>query len=247
MRQLKNVYHQLKYFFDLFLKVNWIKTIYFNFKMFHFETAKKLPVFFYGKVKFQSLKGSIVIEAPIKRGMIGFGQPYEMNTKHIGIAELFLEGTIVFKGYVQFGKDYFIHIAKDAKLEMGNMSSLGSRGKIICTTSIKFGEYTRIGSESQVIDTNFHQMINTLTNEVLPISSSIYLGDYNFISNRVTILSKTKTPNYCTIASNSLCTKNYSEYGENTLIGGVPAMLIKENISRNWSNEKELLDKWLKI
>jgi hypothetical protein len=97
--------------------------------------------------------------------------------------------------------------------------------------------------------------LNYVRCRVAPLACLVYLVVvlkanklvYNFISNRVTILSKTKTPNYCTIASNSLCTKNYSEYGENTLIGGVPAMLIKENISRNWSNEKELLDKWLKI
>jgi len=215
--------------------------------MFPYETAIKIPVFFYGKVKFQSLKGNIQIDAPIRRGMIGFGQPYEMNTKHIGIAELFLEGNIVFKGFVQFGKDYFVHISKGSMLEMGNMSSIGSRGKIICTNSIRFGRYTRIGSESQLIDTNFHQMIDTITKEKHLISSPINLGDFNFISNRVTILSKTITPSYCTIASNSLCTKNYIQLGENILIGGIPAKLLKSNISRNWDEEIELLDKWLKI
>jgi acetyltransferase-like isoleucine patch superfamily enzyme len=247
MIHIRRIYHRVKYIKNLFIKVNWIKTIYFNFKIFPYETAIKLPVFFYGKVKFQSLKGNIQIDAPIRRGMIGFGQPYEMNTKHIGIAELFLEGNIVFKGFVQFGKDYFVHISKGSMLEMGNMSSIGSRGKIICAELIRFGNYTRIGSESQVIDTNFHQMINTFNGETYPMKSQIYLGDFNFVSNRVTILSKTITPNYCTIASNTLCSKNYLNLGENILIGGIPAKLIKENISRDWEIEKELLDKWLKI
>lgn len=230
-----------------FLSINWIKTIYFNFKMFPYEIAKKLPVFFYGKVKFHSLNGTIFIDAEIQTAMIGFGQPYEMIKNKNLTSEFSLEGKLIFKGYVQFGKGYFVCVQKDAILEMGHMSSLASKGKIICTKNIVFGNYTRMGSESQVIDTNFHQMINTLTGEKYEMSNSIILGNYNFISNRVTIIGKTKTPDNCTIASNSLCTKDYTELGENILIGGIPSKLIKNNISRDWEAEKESLDMWLKI
>ena len=76
--------------FKIARKVNWVKTLYFNFKMFSFSIARKLPVFFYGSIKFTSMKGEIKIKAPIKSGMIGFGQPYEMTTRSCGIAELFL-------------------------------------------------------------------------------------------------------------------------------------------------------------
>ena len=47
-------------------KVNWIKTLYFNFRKFPFDVAIKLPLIFYGKVKFQSIRGEIIINAPIK-------------------------------------------------------------------------------------------------------------------------------------------------------------------------------------
>lgn len=243
INEFRNIKKKLKFI----LKVNWIKTIYFNFKKFPFSIAKKLPVFFYGKVKFQDISGEIIINAQIRKGMIGFGQPYEMNTVHNGIAEIMLAGKLICNGHVQFGKDYFIYVKKNAILEMGNMSSIASSGKIICTNSVTFGNYARIGSESQVIDTNFHQMIDVLTNKKLEISAPIKMGDYNFISNRVTILSKSITPNYCTIASNSLCTKDYSTLGENILIGGVPAKLLKTNISRDWEGEKENMGIWLKI
>lgn len=217
--------------------INWIKTIYFNLKKFPLKTAFKFPVIFYGKVKFQSIKGKVTINTPIKRGMIGFAQSYEMNTVSIGIAEIMLEGEIIFNGQVHFGKDFFVYVKKDSILEMGDCSSIGSRGKIICTNNIVFGNFTRIGSECQVIDTNFHQMISIITEEKYPISAPIKLGNYNFISNRVTILSKTITPDYCTIASNTVCTKDYSTLGSNILVGGVPAKLLKENISRDWERE----------
>ena len=218
-------------------KVNWIKTLYFNFRKFPFDVAIKLPLIFYGKVKFQSIRGEIIINAPIKRAMIGFGEPYEMNTVSIGLAEIMIEGKIIFNGKVQFGKHNFLYVKEGAVLEMGNKSSIGSRGKIICTESITFGNYARIGSESQVIDTNFHEMINTETNEVYKMTMPIVIGNYNFISNRVTLLSKTKTPNYCTIASNTLCNKDYTVLGENVLIGGIPAQLLNKNIKRNWEVE----------
>lgn len=241
------IHLNIKQKISFFCKVNWLKTIYFNFKKFPFSIAIQLPVFFYGKVHFQNISGKVIIDYPIKRGMIGFGQPYEMTTQEKGIAELVLLGSIVFKGHVQFGKDYFIYVKENADLIMGHMSSLASNGKIICSNAIHFGDYARIGSESQIIDTNFHQMVDVLTNEKFPISAPIVIGNYNFISNRVTILSKTILPNFCTVASNSLCTKDYSSLNENSLIGGVPAKLIKSNISRDWEGEKENMNKWLII
>ncbi|WP_445721869.1 acyltransferase [Flavobacterium sp.] len=229
-----------------FFKINWVKTIYFNFKKFPFKIAKKLPVVFYGKVKFQNISGEIIINAPIEKGMISFGKPYEMTTVSSGISEIMLSGKIIFNGYVQFGKDYFVFVSKKACLKMGDMSSVASNGKIICTKEIIFGDYARLGSECQVIDTNFHEMINTVTKEKYPVNLPIKIGNYNFISNRVTILSKTITPDYCTISSNSLCNKDYSIYGENVLIGGIPSKFLRENISRNWKEEKSSLDSFLK-
>lgn len=243
---LKNTYGKLRvlyYKMKFFYSVNWTKTLFFNFKKFPFETAKKLPIFFYGKVKFKSIKGEIVINAPIKRGMIGFGQPYEIISQSKGISSIFIQGTVVFNGYVQLGKDFFVHVSNTAILTMGNMSSLGNNGKIICYEKICLGNYARLGFESQIIDTTAHQMINTKTGEKYPLTEPIELGSYNYISNRVTILSGTKTPDYCTIASNSLCNKNYVSIGKNTLIGGIPAKLLKTDISRDWVGELEKLQK----
>lgn len=228
-----------------FLKVNWVKTLYFNYTKFPLVIAKQLPVYFYGKVKFNSIKGSIIINAPIKRAMIGFGQEYEQNTVHIGIAEIVLHGTMVFNGNAQFAKDYFIFVGKGAHAEFGHMAAMASRGKIICTNKIKFGDYARSGSECQFMDTDFHQMIDTNTGEHLPMNGTIELGNYNYICTAVSVMKNTKTADYCTVASNSVCNKDYSFLGQNILIGGMPAKLLKQNISRDWQGEQELLEKWM--
>lgn len=229
------------------MKINWFKTLYFNFKKFSFSIAKKLPVFFYGKVKFQHIDGEIVIDAPIQRGMIGFGQPYEKTTVHRGIAEIAISGKVTFRGHFQFGKDYFFFVKKDAIVELGHMASMATEGKIICTNKVILGDYARIGSESQIIDTNFHPMIDTVSGEKFTMHGPVTIGNYNYIGNRVSIMKDTITPDYCTVASNTLCNTDYTKYGKNVLIGGYPAKLLRNNIGRDWGYEKELLNKWLMI
>lgn len=240
-RKLSGFYHKMKFYYS----VNWTKTLYFNFKKFPFNVAKKLPVFFYGEVKLTNISGQIEISGDVKRAMIGFGQPYEMNTVHQGIAEIIISGTIIFKGHIQFGKDYFIFIGENGICEMGNMSSMGSNAKLICIEKVVFGNFTRIGAESQIMDSNFHQMIDTKTGEKFKMTSPIYLGNYNYFGNRVSIMQKTITPDYCTVASNSLCNSDYTNFGNNVLIGGIPAKFIKDNISRDWKAERNMLDKYL--
>lgn len=49
-------------------KRNWFAILYFNFKMLPFRQAVRLPFDFYGKIKFQSLKGKVIINTTVSRG-----------------------------------------------------------------------------------------------------------------------------------------------------------------------------------
>lgn len=242
-RGLRTIYHKLKFYYT----INWTKTFYFNFKKFPFATARKLPVIFYGKVKFHDLRGEIIIDSPIKMGMIGFGQTFELFKKDQGIAEFNLSGKLICKGYAHFGKDCLVYIGPNSYCEIGNMFALGSRGKLISYEKIIFGKYVRIGFESQLIDSNFHTILDLETGKVSSLTAPIQIGDYNWIGNRSTIMQKTITPNYCIIASNSLVNKDYSSLEQNILIGGIPAKLLKTNISRDWEGEEEHLRIHMKI
>lgn len=240
---LKGKYRAFKRKWKFFWSVNWIKTYYFNYKKFPYSIAKKLPVFFFGKVKFSDISGEVKIDAPIETAMIGFGQSFEFPTTYRGIAEISMRGKLVFNGNAQIGKDCVLYIDKDGYCEFGYMAALGSNVKLICKKKIVLGDWTGIGYESQLIDTNSHPMINTETSEPYPLVGEIVLGDYNSVSNRVSIMPHTKTPNYCVVASNSLCNRDYSGLGNNILLGGIPAKLIKNNFARDWESEKETLKK----
>ncbi|OUR99485.1 hypothetical protein A9Q86_12325 [Flavobacteriales bacterium 33_180_T64] len=207
--------------------------------MLPFSQAKKIPFYFFGRVKFSNLKGEVVIDAPIKKGMVGFGQKFERRSVSKGIAEMNIQGKIVFKGYAHIGKDCYIGVDKNAYCEIGDMSCFGSDVTLQSCDEIIMGKWTRIGYESQVFDTNAHQMMNTLTGEHYAKTGKIKLGNYNSISNRVSIMPNTKTPDYCVIASNSLCNKDYTYHGSNVLLGGIPLKLLKDNYSRDWDGEEE--------
>ena len=225
----------------IYRRVNWLQTLRFNYKMFPAKIARKLPVVFYGKVKFGDLSGKVILHGMPTMGRIGFGQHFEKFSGSRGIAEFSISGTLVFRGYCHMGKDCQFSISPGAYCEMGDMSALGSNVKLICTQRIVLGDWTGIGFESQLIDTNAHPMINTETGERYPMKGPIELGSHNAVSNRVSFMPNCKTPDYCVIASNSLCNKDYTQLGEKILIGGVPAKLIKNNYSRDWEQEKEIL------
>ncbi|WP_409687184.1 acyltransferase [Flavobacterium sp.] len=240
MGLLRNLYQKMQ----LYYSINWTKTLYFNFKKFPFQTARKLPCVFFGKVNFQDISGEIILNAPIESGMFGFGHHFEIAQKSKGMAEFILKGKLIINGPVHMGKDVLLYIAKNAVCEMGYMSCLGSNVKLICTNKITIGDWTGIGYESQIIDTNSHPMKNSITGQYYPISSPIILGTHNAVSNRVSIMPNTSTPDFCVIASNTVCNKDYSGLGNNILIGGVPAKLIKNDYTRDWEGEKELLKKY---
>ena len=241
IKGIKNIFRIIKRRSQLFFKVNWIKTLYFNYKKFPFSTARKLPIFFFGNVRFSDISGEVEINGPIKRAMIGFGQSFEFPTTYRGIAEISLRGKLVFNGYAQIGKDCVMLISENARCEFGYMAALGSSVKLICSKEIILGDWTGVGYESQIIDTNSHPMMNTETGEHYPITGTIKLGDYNSVSNRVSIMQNTVTPDYCVVASNSLCNSNYTNLGTHILLGGIPSKLIKNNFTRDWESEKERL------
>ena len=85
MDKMKKVYFQLKNKIKLYIQINWIKTIYINFKMLSFYQAKKLPIVIFGKCAFKNLDGKIFLEGKAYFGRIVIGQRYQLFIKEKGI------------------------------------------------------------------------------------------------------------------------------------------------------------------
>jgi acetyltransferase-like isoleucine patch superfamily enzyme len=230
-----------------YASVNWVKTVYFNFHFFPTKMAMKLPVVFYGRVSFGNLDGSVAIEGPISRGMIGIGQHFETTRRSKGTTVVTIMGRLVFKGSAHMGRDILLYVGSGAYCEFGHMVGLGSDVRLICTNKVILGDWARIAYESQLIDTTVHPMRNTQTGELYPFSRPVVIGSHNSISNRVSLMPGTVTPDRVVVASNSVCNKDYSAWGSDILMGGIPAKLIRKNYARDWEGEKPLLVRYTKV
>jgi hypothetical protein len=56
------------------------------------------------------------------------------------------------------------------------MASMASNAKLIAVESVILGDFARFGSESQIMDTNFHQMIDTTTGERYKVTQPVVIG-----------------------------------------------------------------------
>lgn len=225
-------------------KVNLIKTLYINFRVLPFYQALKFPIYIYGKWDLRYLGGNVIINTPIKRGMIKFG----VNLAGYVIADkgsiLMHEGArFIFNGQANICQGSSIVIHRNAMFELGDCVNIGDNVKIICYCRIFIGCKTGITWESQVTDFNFHFIENMNRKEIFNLLRPIEIGEYCWIGNRTTIMPGTKLPNRTIVASNSLLNKDYTLIGIEpySLLGGIPAKLLKKGVKRIYSKENEQL------
>ena len=233
--------------FKHFCSINWYQTFKINFKAFRFKDAVLLPIIVYKGFVITEFKGKIKFNTEIKFGLIGFGQPYEIFKRKRNCGEAIINGILEINGKVQFGLDTKLFIKKDAVLKLGHINSFASRTEIICFKNISIGNWVQFGNDCLITDTNFHELKDLSTQTKLPMNKDIIIGSYNFIGARSTIKGNAKTPDNCLVGTNSLLNKDYSSFGENIILGGIPAKLVKENIVRDWQSEKENLENYLTI
>lgn len=82
-------------------------------------------------------------------------------------------------------------------------------------------------------------MKDRATGEKHPMTKPIHLGQYCWIGNRSTLMPGTVLPDRIIVASNSLLNKNYVVRGVQpySILGGMPAAVIKEGVERIYKNE----------
>ena len=148
------------------LKRNWFAILYFNFKMLPFRQAVKLPFDFYGKMRFRSTKGKVIINTPISRGCFQIGL-VESEIFHKEQTVISLDGTMMFNGKpFCMGCGSLLEIKNEATVEFGNDVLFAPRSKVIVSKRIQLGSYVRVSWESQIFDSNFHYTRNVTTGEI---------------------------------------------------------------------------------
>lgn len=121
-----------------------------------------------------------------------------------------------------------IVVNQGAVLELGS-GYINSHVTIDCFKKISIGQDVAIAKGVTLRDSNNHQIINE-NNDIKTIHSDpINIGDHVWIGTNAIILPGVTVGNNAVIAAGAVITKNVPA---NTLVGGVPAKIIKQDI--NW-------------
>lgn len=118
-----------------------------------------------------------------------------------------------------YGSD--IKIFKGGHLILGKESYINSDCKIRCHNKIEIGERCAISHDFTIMDSDAHE-INGKKN-----AEAVHIGNHVWIGTRVTILNGVTVGDGAVIAAGAVVTRNVPS---KTLVAGVPAKVIKDNI-----------------
>ena len=233
--------NKFRYYFYL-RRLNLIKTLYFNFRVFPFRTALRLPVFVYGKVTFEKLhRGCVKLNHNCHSHSVHLGGGF--YTLMFGRSILYrsyfrLEGTLVCGEDVYLDQGSVISVCKGATLHIGSNVRTNRNIRIHCKKSIIIEDNCRIGWDCQLLDTNFHYTLHD--GRIANPTKEVFIGHNSWIANGTYIMKGSLLPPYSVIASRSLVNKDLSSYGEKSLFGGVPVHFITKDVRRLLNKESFL-------
>lgn len=218
------------------LRTNILKTLIFNFRMFPFSIAIRFPVLLYGKVNISQTKtGNVVFKTNQKPHFGGWkiGLDYDFfrgNHEHSDITRFIVDGKLILGEYGRIANGVLLHVRSGAILELGNDTLINYRTKIGCFEKIIIEDFVRISWESQIIDTDFHFLLQS-KNVVGNCTAPIRIGLGSWIGNRVSVCKGVVMENYTTVASNSLVNKKFIGE-EGIVLAGAPARIVKREVKR---------------
>jgi len=197
------------------------RTIYFNFHYFPYTIAKRFPVYLYRSVRFKKMKGRILIDTlPIKSGMIHIGkETYGFQRKQDYTIWEQEGGTVMLEDGVDIGKGTFVCIGQEGVLKIEQNTSFGGNNRVICMKSVTIKSNTKVAWDVQILDTDFRATINTITKTKNCIEKAIVIGRNNWLCFDCTILKGSITPDNCIVQAKALINKDFSNAGENIVIG----------------------------
>lgn len=217
----------------LFMKVNWYRTVYFNFRHLPYWQAIRLPILLYrpGNI---SCRGAIVIDVPmrdIKFGMLKFGVRNENSILTETGISISNQGKFVLKGSGVIGNGTSITIGKNGVLTIGKNFGITGDVSIHCFENVDIGSFFSCSWNVSIDDTDHHQLFDVEKNVDIKETKPIYIGNCVWLCKNVTIMKGSTLPAWTIVSSNSLVNKRFGT-PPYSLLAGTPAMCIGKRIKR---------------
>lgn len=188
---------------------------------FVFSTISRRSVFKSRSFKFIN-QGSLSIEkGTLYLGFLSNIVGLQSNAR--GVLRIYKSGVLNVNGNVRVARGCKIFVS--GKLEIGNGTYINPNTLIFSRTSVKIGKHCAISWDCQILDDDFHSVSShSVTTKPIVIGNNVLIGSKSII------LKGVQVGNGAVIASGSVVV---SDVPSNTLVGGNPARILKENI--NWN------------
>ena len=230
---------KLRYLYSRILRklashwLNPLYTIYFNFIFFPFRQAVHFPVYIYGWPRLYSQYGKMECAGMCKRGMVRINLTLpDAPQAAVGNTQLNIWGKVIFRGRCKIATSCNILVREEGTLDIGHDVRIGAFINITVYSQVSIGCHSRIAHRSQIMDSNFHYLVDFTRNRIKNRTSPIAIGNYCWICNSTTISGGAIIPDKTIVASNSLIGKDLSSIPEESIVGGVPAKLISTGFRR---------------
>ena len=207
------------------------RSLFFCLRFLPFKQAVKIPIYLSNNVRNVSIKGRIVLDyGDLKRYQIAIGHSGSQGLQAFHSSILIQKGgRLVFKGPAVIGQGTVIRVDANATMEIGKKFYCNKNCYFRCHKSIVIGERVTLGWNNTLNDADGHSVYygDKSSNSVI---GTITVGNHVWITTNCFINKDVIIPDECVVALGSVVNKFVVQ--PHSLIGGVPAKVIRENI--NW-------------
>ena len=185
-----------------------------------------------GGVAIAALPTVICLKVPFSDGLggvirVGFsGGEGTADGKYLR-SVLEVSGTIIVEDSLNLGVG--TRLCVSGTLHVHSMTST-SRLHLVCMDKITVGKNVLIGWDTCIMDSDMHTIINLNTQELLPKTAEVIIGDGVWVGTRCHILKGSKIPHGSIVGARSVVTKSFNT--ENAIIVGNPAKVVKTGYTR---------------
>lgn len=208
--------------------LDFVYSIYFNFKVLPFNIAIKTPLKVNHKMDLvKCYRGCIEIKGNIYRNMIKIGEVgADFIRKENCSFFCSKEGKLVFDGKATIAEGIKIFI-ENGIVKIGNNAYIGCNTAIQCQKGITIGENFLGGWNLCIRDTDGHPIKKN--GKLLEMNKEIEICDSVWIAADCTILKGTKITEGSIVGCNSLVC-GFKMDKSHCLLGGSPAKILRENV-----------------
>lgn len=195
--------------------INLIATYRLNLYYFGLKGLIYLPIIALGGVTLRRLGGKIILNVPIQKGILYFGERYLGTNPNKLKSTWEVSGTITLGGKCKFGNG--MKLCCEGNLHLGSNITFTGNSHIYCKKSIIIGNNSLISWDVLIMDNDSHDILDE-NNIIINAPKEISIGNDVWIGCRTLILKGAIIPSNVVVAADSTLTKSIEE--SYCIIGG---------------------------